>query len=88
MDLDLLPVAADTRSFLTSLGYEPEIVAATGGEDYELLISAPQPVMERMAESVGAPLSTVGEVTDGAEGVVFVRGGEVVGGLAGWDHFG
>lgn len=88
VDLDLLPVAADTRSFLTSLGYEPEIVAATGGEDYELLISAPQPVMERMAESVGVPLSTVGEVTDGAEGVVFVRGGEVVGGLSGWDHFG
>jgi thiamine-monophosphate kinase len=88
VDLDLLPVAADTRSFLTSLGYEPEIVAATGGEDYELLISAPQPVLERMAESVGVPLSTVGEVTDGAEGVVFVRGGEVVGGLSGWDHFG
>ncbi|HEU4493785.1 MAG TPA: thiamine-phosphate kinase [Rubrobacteraceae bacterium] len=88
VDLDLLPVAADTRSFLTSLGYEPEIVAATGGEDYELLISAPQPVMEGMAESVGVPLSTVGEVTDGAEGVVFVRGGEVVGGLSGWDHFG
>lgn len=88
VDLDLLPVAADTRSFLTSLGYEPEIVAATGGEDYELLISAPQPVVEGMAESVGVPLSTVGEVTDGAEGVVFVRGGEVVGGLSGWDHFG
>jgi thiamine-monophosphate kinase len=88
VDLDLLPVAADTRSFLTSLGHEPEIVAATGGEDYELLISAPQPVMERLAESVGMPVTAIGEVTDGAAGVVFVRGGEVVEGLSGWDHFG
>jgi thiamine-monophosphate kinase len=88
VDLDLLPVAADTRSFLTSLGHEPEIVAATGGEDYELLISAPQPVMEGLAESVGMPVTAIGEVTDGAAGVVFVRGGEVVEGLSGWDHFG
>jgi thiamine-monophosphate kinase len=83
-----LPVAADTRSFLTSLGHEPEIVAATGGEDYELLISAPQPVMEGLAESVGVPLTTIGQVTDGASGIVFVREGEVVEGLSGWDHFG
>jgi thiamine-monophosphate kinase len=88
VDLDLLPVAADTRSFLTSLGHEPEIVAATGGEDYELLISAPQPVMEGLAESVGVPLTTIGQVTDGASGIVFVREGEVVEGLSGWDHFG
>ena len=88
VDLDLLPVAADTRSFLTSLGHEPEIVAATGGEDYELLISAPQPVLEGLAESVGVPVTVIGEVTDGVAGVVFVRGGEVVEGLSGWDHFG
>jgi thiamine-monophosphate kinase len=88
VDLDLLPVAADTRSFLTSLGHEPEIVAATGGEDYELLISAPQPVMEGLAESVGVPVTAIGEVTDGVAGVVFVRGGEVVEGLSGWEHFG
>jgi thiamine-monophosphate kinase len=88
VDLDLLPVAADTRSFLTSLGHEPEIVAATGGEDYELLISGPQPVMEGLAESVGVPVTAIGEVTYGAAGVVFVRGGEVVEGLSGWDHFG
>ena len=88
VDLDLLPVAADTRSFLTSLGHEPEIAAATGGEDYELLISAPQPVMEGLAESVGVPVTAIGEVTYGAAGVVFVRGGEVVEGLSGWDHFG
>jgi thiamine-monophosphate kinase len=63
------------------------LVAATGGEDYELLISAPEPVIEALAGDAGVPVTTVGEVTDGS-GVVFVRGGEAVEGLSGWDHFG
>ncbi len=87
VDLDLLPVAEDARGFLASLGREPEILAVTGGEDYELLISAPEPVIEALAESVTVPVTTVGEVTEGS-GVVFVRGGEAVEGLSGWDHFG
>jgi thiamine-monophosphate kinase len=86
VDLDLLPVAEDTRSFLASLGHDPVSVAATGGEDYELLISAPEPVLQALAESVEVPVTRIGEVTDGG-GLVFLRGGEVVEGLSGWDHF-
>jgi thiamine-monophosphate kinase len=86
VDLDLLPVAEDTQSFLASLGHDPVSVAATGGEDYELLISAPEPVLQALAESVEVPVTRIGEVTDGG-GVVFLRGGEVVEGLSGWDHF-
>jgi thiamine monophosphate kinase len=33
------------------------------------------------------PVTRIGEVTDGDD-VVFWRGGEVVEGLSGWDHFG
>ena len=87
VDLDLLPVARDTRGFLASLEREPGIVAATGGEDYELLVSAPEPVIEALGENVGVSVTTIGEVTEGS-GVVFVRGGEAVEGLSGWDHFG
>jgi thiamine-monophosphate kinase len=86
VDLDLLPVAEDTRSFVASLGYDPVALAATGGEDYELLISAPEPALEALAESVAVPVTRVGEVTDGG-GVVFRRGGGIVEGLSGWDHF-
>jgi thiamine-monophosphate kinase len=86
VDLDLLPVAGDTREFLASLGRDPEALAATGGEDYELLISAPTPVIEALAGSVGVPITRIGEVTDGAD-VVFLRGGRPVEGLSGWDHF-
>jgi hypothetical protein len=32
------------------------------------------------------PVTRIGEVTDGG-GAVFWRGGEVVEGLSGWDHF-
>jgi thiamine-monophosphate kinase len=86
VNLDLLPVSEDTRELTESLGRDPEILAATGGEDYELLISVPEPVLEALVESAGVPVTTIGEVTNGA-GVVFLRGREAVEGLSGWDHF-
>jgi thiamine-monophosphate kinase len=86
VDLDLLPVAEDTRELVRSLGRDPEELAATGGEDYELLISAPGPVLDALARSVEVPVTVIGEVTAGAA-VVFRRAGEPVGDLSGWDHF-
>jgi thiamine-monophosphate kinase len=85
VDLDLLPIARDTREFLESLGRDPEILAATGGEDYELLISAPESTLDALVESVETPVTTIGEITD--EGAVFRRGNEPVEDLSGWDHF-
>jgi thiamine-monophosphate kinase len=85
VDLGRLPIAGDTREFAKSLGREPEILAARGGEDYELLMAAPEPVLKALAASVEVPVTVIGEVTEG--GVVFERGGESVEGLAGWDHF-
>jgi thiamine-monophosphate kinase len=85
VDLGRLPIAGDTREFAKSLGRDPEILAASGGEDYELLMAAPEPVLKALAASVEVPVTVIGEVTEG--GVVFERGGESVEGLAGWDHF-
>ena len=85
VDLGLLPVAPDTREFLLSGGRDPELLAATGGEDYELLISAPEDVIDTLAREVEVPVTVIGEVTDG--GVIFERGGEPVEGVSGWDHF-
>jgi thiamine-monophosphate kinase len=86
VDLDLLPIASDTREFLESLGRDPVIMAATGGEDYELLISASEPTLDALAESVELPLTKIGEVTGGAD-AAFQRGGDPVEDLSGWDHF-
>jgi thiamine-monophosphate kinase len=85
VDLDLLPMKDDTRELTRSLGRDPAVLAATGGEDYELLISAPEQVLDALAESIGVPLMAIGEITQ--EHVAFKRGNEPVGELSGWDHF-
>jgi thiamine-monophosphate kinase len=85
VDLDLLPVKGDAVKLTRSLGHDPGILAATGGEDYELLICAPVPVLDGLAERVGVPLTVIGEITQGD--VAFRRGEEPVEGLSGWDHF-
>jgi len=85
VSLDLLPINEDTRELAESLGRDPEVLAATGGEDYELLISAPEPVLDALAHEIEVPLTVVGEITE--SDVVFRRGDEPVRGLSGWNHF-
>ncbi len=85
VDLDLLPIAADTRELAASLGREPGVLAATGGEDYELLVCAPERVLRALAEAVEVPVTIVGRVT--GSGVDFRRGDDAVEALSGWDHF-
>ena len=85
IDLDLLPVAGDTREYLRSAGRDPEVLAATGGEDYELLVAVSEEIVEALVSESEVPVAVIGEVT--GEGVVFVRGGKRVDGLSGWDHF-
>ena len=85
VDLDLLPINDDTRELARSLEHDPEILAATGGEDYELLICAPGPVLDELARNVEDPLTLIGEITE--SDVVFMRRGDPVEGLTGWNHF-
>ena len=85
IELDRLPIAGDTREYLDSLGHDPESQAATGGEDYELLISAPGTVIEALASELEITLTVIGKIAD--EGVEFLRDGKKVENLSGWDHF-
>jgi thiamine-monophosphate kinase len=64
---------------------DPQILAATGGEDYELLLAASEGVVESLAAGSEAPVTVIGEVM--GESVVFVRDGEPMENLSGWDHF-
>jgi len=64
-------------------------IALAGGEDYELLFTAPPPVMNAIAPTLGVSVSVIGEVIEGDAGAVTVldeRGLplEISGG--GWDH--
>jgi len=85
IDLGLLPVAGDTREYLRSSGRDPEILAATGGEDYELLVAAPEKVVEALVKESETPITVIGGMV--GEEVVFVRSDEPVENLAGWDHY-
>lgn len=85
IETNRLPVAGDTREYLDSHGYVPESLAATGGEDYELLIVAPETLIEALAPGLEVPLTVIGEITD--SGVEFLQNGEKVEDLSGWDHF-
>ncbi len=85
VDLERLPVSADTRELAASLGRDPGALAAGGGEDYELLVSAPERVLAHLAEAAEVPVTVVGEVTE--TGIAFRRGDDAVDDLSGWDHF-
>ena len=85
IDFGLLPIAGDAREYLRSVGQDPEILAATGGEDYELLIATPKEIVKALKAESGVPVTEIGEVTE--KDVIFVRGGEPIENLSGWDHF-
>ena len=61
-------------------------LALAGGEDYELVFTAPSETLARAKEMLDAPATVVGRIVDG-EGVEVI--GSTGGGAAngGWDHF-
>jgi thiamine-monophosphate kinase len=85
VDLDLLPIKDDTRELARSLERDPEILAATGGEDYELLVCGPAPVLDALAKNVEVPVTLIGQITQ--SDIVFTRKSEPVEDLSGWNHF-
>jgi thiamine-monophosphate kinase len=86
VELSRLPVAEDTRAFAESEGRDPEALAATGGEDYELLVAAPEEALAGMRVACEVPVTVVGEITAQKE-IEFLRDGEKQDLLSGWDHF-
>lgn len=64
-------------------------LALTGGEDYELLFTAPPDVMENAVHALEVPIHVIGKVLDGPPSVKVIgpdgRDINLAGG--GWDHF-
>jgi thiamine-monophosphate kinase len=88
LDVDSVPVA---RAAISAFGKEDaRLMALTGGEDYELLFTAPRPVTEMAASSVDCPVTVIGEITDRYPGTVRLfnaAGKRVTLPQTGWDHF-
>jgi thiamine-monophosphate kinase len=67
LDTDALPVAAATAEVAGALGISPAELAATGGEDFELLFCAP--ASARSAAESAADVTWIGRATAGVPGV-------------------
>ena len=71
------------------LGYMD--MALGGGEDYQLLFTAPQELMDRVLPLLPPPAAVIGDIVEGEEGSVTVLGSEAGQELraasGGWDHF-
>ena len=86
---EALPVSSDLIALAAARGVHPAPLALAGGEDYELLFSAPashDDTVNKACESVGVRVTRIGEIVEGA-GVEFVMppGADLP--SEGFDHF-
>lgn len=84
-----VPLSAAARNVLRR---RPDLrpVALSGGDDYELLFTAPparSAAIAALSDTLGLPLTVIGEIVSG-DGVSILDGdGTPIGGLRGWSHF-
>jgi thiamine-monophosphate kinase len=86
-----LPLAPGVEQVAVAVGRDPLDLAATGGDDYELLVTVPpqrRAEAESAADGAGTSLGWVGEVVGGSGLVLLDRDGRPVEGLSGWEHGG
>ena len=64
-------------------------LALGGGEDYELLFTAPADVMKSAAAAMVTPITVIGEIVEAGQGVTVLDadGTALDIGSGGWDHF-
>jgi thiamine-monophosphate kinase len=89
IELARLPIDDGVETVSEIAGFSPEQLAATAGEDYELLITAPPEArqgIESAVEETGTSVTWIGSVRSGSGVRLLDARGEAVS-LAGWDHF-
>jgi len=86
--LDRLPIAPGVEGVAAALGRDAGELAATGGEDYELLFTAPpslRAAVESTLAELGCPVTWIGSVESGS-GVAFSDQHGERRGLRGFEH--
>jgi thiamine-monophosphate kinase len=83
-----VPVAAGVEAVAAALGRDAAVMAATGGEDYELLAAVPPQMLAGIRATLGIPLTVVGTMVEDEPGAdLRDADGEIVGvGSPGWLH--
>lgn len=87
-----LPVHPEASRWAQYRGVEPTLFAYAGGEDYELLITAPpdaaRQMLEQLPQQTGVPLTPIGEVIEPPElWLEHPDGRRESPTPTGWDHF-
>lgn len=72
VELSALPISSELRQVCEREGWSAEELAIAAGEDYELLLTAP----EEIASEVDFPLYPIGKITEGTGDIVWLDGGE------------
>ncbi len=88
LELDRLPLAAGVEAVARAAEQDPLALAATAGEDFELLLCAPpsrRERLERAAHALDCPLTWIGEIASGAGIELRGRSGAAAS-LAGFEH--
>jgi thiamine-monophosphate kinase len=88
IDLERLPLAPGVAAVAEEAGREADVLAATGGEDYELIVALEPDAARRLSTELDVPLTPVGAIVAGAPGRLTVRrrGAEVALPRLGWEH--
>jgi thiamine-monophosphate kinase len=87
IDAGALPLAAGVEAVARSLGAEPVEFAATGGEDYELLVCVPPERREAAERSAGeAGLTWIGRAREGSPRVRWTGAPPAAEGWRGFEH--
>jgi len=87
VEADVLPVAAGVGEVSEFLGRDPFMVAASGGDDYELAIAVPPDRVEAVRAAIApVPLTVVGAFAGTEQVLVRGRDRYPLSSL-GWEHF-
>jgi thiamine-monophosphate kinase len=87
IETEKIPLRAEVKAAFKEKALE---LAISGGEDYQLLFTAPPVVMDTMMKLSSYPVTVIGEIKAGTSGQVLIldkSGGRIVPSFAGWDHF-
>jgi len=86
VEIDRVPIEPRVKA---QFGEKSPELALSGGEDYELLFTARAEVIDRVKRAAACPITVIGEIVAGKEGVTLVdsQGNPINLGKVGWEHF-
>jgi thiamine-monophosphate kinase len=92
IEIEKLPISGTLKNMAAAQQWNAVELAASGGEDYELLVTvAPhdlETIQQQFAECFGKPLYQIGEITEGEARITWKKDGrEIDFGKSGFNHF-